>query len=135
VSDDWIDVEGEPGMSVKLRQDERSGRQIICGLHIERAAVTAEMLRRIPLGRIEAVANLGNAEKLAEELPPLVRQGDPAAFSALVARHYRAWARLTPHPAARMAAAAGANPRTVHTWIREARLRGLLPSGARGKAG
>jgi hypothetical protein len=59
----------------------------------------------------------------------------PEQISELVAQHYKTWARGVPHPAAAMAAEANAKLATVHTWIREARLRGYLPPAQRGKRG
>lgn len=137
---DWIDVDNEPGLKVRYGPDVRSGRLIVTGLLLDRSAVTAEMLRKIPLSRIEAAANLGSEGAAPVDLPPLDRPGDGSladsdAFSMLVARHYRAWASTSPHPAARMAEAAGRSPATVHSWIYRARLRGFLPLGTRGKAG
>lgn len=141
--DGWVGVEGEPGLKVRFGPDARSGRLIVTGLLLDRPAVTAEMLRKIPIGRIEGDANLNTDAALdafAEErdaLAPLERTPEmtPEAFSALVAEHYKVWARCVPHPAAAMAAHAGVKPPTMHTWIREARLRGLLPLRSRGKAG
>lgn len=133
---DWMPVDGRDGMAVRYRTDSRSGRLIVCGLRVEGDAVTADDLRRIPLARIEAKANLGDGRAVAE-LPPLARPdgADPDAWSRGFAEHYRAWAIRTPHPAARIAEAAGVPVVTVHRWVREARLRGHLPFAARGKAG
>ena len=68
------------------------------------------------------------------KLPPL-RRGDLSAveFSALVASHYKIWARYVAKPAAAMANEWDVNGNTVHGWIGDARLRGLLPEAERGK--
>ena len=75
-----------------------------------------------------------NRQALAD-LPPLRRSPDLSAedFSHLVADHYRLWAEAVPNPAAAMAAEHGVKLPTMHGWIREARLRGLLPKAQRGK--
>jgi hypothetical protein len=126
----YEEVPDFPGLTVRLGPD-GNGRRIVTGVRLEADAVTAEMLRKIPFAHIEREAN-GWADA---ELPPLRRSPDmaPDAFSALVAAHFKAWARVVPNPGAAMAKASGANPQTVHTWIREARLRGLLPPARRRK--
>lgn len=121
-----------PGLSVRLEANP-DGRMVITGLTLEASAVTAEMLRKIPMSRIENQANaIGEP---VTDLPPLRRdEGVSAeAFSQLVADHYRAWAGTHANPAAGMAAKWDIKPPTMHSWIREARLRGLLPPARRRK--
>lgn len=100
-------------------------------------ALTADLLRKIPVAELENSANITRVQQVREEidrLPPLKRDDMEAEeFSRLVAEHYRTWARVVPHPAAAMAADADVKVPTVHTWIREARLRGFLEAGRRGK--
>jgi hypothetical protein len=101
-------------------------------------ALTAETLRRVPMSAIENSANLSRQDvnrKALVDLPPLRRSPDLSAeqFSQLVADHYRLWAEAVPNPAAAMAAEHGVKLPTVHGWIREARLRGMLPKARRGK--
>lgn len=149
---DWIgfhrpgpDEPGSPVPGVALwaqRRRSELGRWVLTGLLILGDAITAEQLRRVPVAGLENAANLSADSaytKMREELdrlPPLRRAEGmtPEGFSRLVAEHYKVWARYVPHPAAAMAAEWQVKPSTMHTWIREARLRGLLPPAKRGKA-
>lgn len=117
---------------VRFRPDP-NGRQVLCGIRMERDAITSDDLRRIGVSRLEAIAN-GAAHR--PDLPPLTRSvvPDAEAFSRLVAQHYQHWASTIPRPAAMMASIAGVPSPTMHTWIREARLRGLLPAARRKKS-
>jgi hypothetical protein len=131
----------EAALFSAFRTDD-AGRQVLAGVMLMGDAITAEMLRKVPVAALENSRNLsqGNADDAVREelakITPLqdADRSDPEAFSRLVAEHYRAWARVVPHPAAAMARHAGVKSPTVHTWIREARLRGLLPPAKRGKA-
>jgi hypothetical protein len=115
-----------------------AGRYVLAGLLIGGEALTADMLRQVPVAKLEELVNFEGREVFdeIEALPPLKRADapDPEDFSHLVAQHYRLWAKVVPNPATRMAVRAGVNVSTVHSWIREARLRGLLPAAKRGKA-
>jgi hypothetical protein len=115
-----------------------AGRYVLAGLLIGGEALTADMLRQVPVARLEELVNFEGREVFEEidALPRLRRESgtDPEEFSRLVVRHYRLWAKVVPNPATRMAVRAGVNVSTVHSWIREARLRGLLPPAKRGKA-
>jgi hypothetical protein len=79
----------------------------------------------------------GSEQRMTDELaalPPLERGSLSALeFSEVVADHYKVWARYVPTPAAGMGKRWGVKSATVHSWIREARLRGLLPEAERGK--
>ena len=128
-----------PGAAyVALFSPASSGRLVVSALLLVGEALTAETLRRVPMSAIENAANLSrqdvNRQALAD-LPPLRRSPDLSAedFSQLVADHYRLWAEAVPNPAAAMAAEHGVKLPTMHGWIREARLRGLLPKAQRGK--
>ena len=123
---------------VVLYSPASSGRLVVSALLLVGEALTAETLRRVPMRTIENAANLSrqdvNRQALAD-LPPLRRSPDLSAeqFSQLVADHYRLWAEAVPNPAAAMAAEHSVKLPTMHGWIREARLRGLLPKAQRGK--
>lgn len=60
---------------------------------------------------------------------------DPDAFYERVADAYREYAPQTSKPGTKIAEEAGVPLGTVHGWIREARRRGKLPPGRKGKAG
>lgn len=122
--------------------EDDSGRRVLSGLLLlADDAITADLLRKVPVAALENSISLTNRqarEQLGEELkalPKLERVPGmaPEDFSGVVAAHYRAWAKAVPNPAAAMAAEASVKPPTMHTWIREARLRGLLPPAKRRK--
>jgi hypothetical protein len=60
---------------------------------------------------------------------------DPEGFSARVAAAYREYAPQTRAPALKIAEEAGVPVATARSWIREARRRGKLPQGRKGRAG
>lgn len=66
--------------------------------------------------------------------PPTGRE-HPDGFYADVARRYSALLRTSDRPAADIAEASGIPVTTVHRWVKEARRRGFLPPGRRGRAG
>lgn len=115
------------------------GREVLSGIVLLSDVITADMLRRVPVSFLEQGASLQRVETLLrkelDSLPPLQRTPDqsPEDFSRLVAEHYKVWAMYSATPAASMAAESNVKAPTVHTWIREARLRGLLPPARRGK--
>lgn len=125
-------IPGFAGIEVQLAPD-ANGRKVITGLKVEASAITAELLRRIPVGRIEQAAN--HRAAVDTDLPPLRREDatSPEDFSKLVAAHFKVWAQTHSNPVSHMARVAGVKPPTVHTWVREARLRGLLPPAKRRK--
>jgi hypothetical protein len=131
-----------PGAALwtQVQRDESSGRLVLTGLLLlTTGALTADQLRKIRVDAIENSANLthgGDPRAELAKLPPLKRTAGmaPEEFSRLVAEHYRLWARAVPHPVSAMAAEYGVPVPTVHTWIREARLRGLLPPAQRRKS-
>ncbi len=142
------DMAGAPGLRVAARFTEDSeGRKALTGLVLlGDPAITASSLRRIAVSTMENQASLSgawvrnrkarqptHADEL-RKLPPLHRDGvPPEEFAARVAEHYKVWARVTPHPAAAMSEEWGVKAPTMAGWIREARLRGLLPP-ARGRS-
>lgn len=72
-----------------------------------------------------------------DERPRLTRPDgtDPDGFAAQVAAAYREYVQTTRSPAVEIAKEAGVPVGTVRGWIREARRRGKLPEGRKGKAG
>jgi hypothetical protein len=60
---------------------------------------------------------------------------DPDRFYALVAAAYREYAPQTRAPAVEIAREAAVPVGTARVWVREARRRGKLPPGRKGKAG
>jgi hypothetical protein len=60
---------------------------------------------------------------------------DPDGFAARVAAAYKEYAQQSRSPALRIADEAGVPVATARSWIREARRRGALPPGRKGKAG
>ena len=73
----------------------------------------------------------------AKSRPRLTRpdRTDPEGFYALVGAAYREYALQTRAPAVKIAEEAGVPVATARSWIREARRRGKLPQGRKGKAG
>jgi hypothetical protein len=71
------------------------------------------------------------------ERPQLTRPDgtDPDGFAERVAAAYREYVTKTRAPAVEIAKEAGVPVGTVRGWIREARRRGKLPQGHRGKVG
>lgn len=132
-----------PDAAVWARFSEaESGRWVLSGLLLLGDGIKGETLRKVPVSVMENSHNLTQRQNDAEvmdaiaELPPLRREPGmtPEQFSQLVARHYRAWAAVVPNPVASIAAEWKVKPPTVHTWIREARLRGFLPPARKGRA-
>lgn len=140
---DWKAIDGviEGVRLFATWSETEDGRRYLSGLHVEGAAITADMLRSIPVGRLENMEAVSPRTEPFEEiiatLEPLQRSKgqNPDAFAAQVAVHYRAFAAVTSKPAKMMADRYGVPLPTMHGWIREARLRGKLPPGRRGKAG
>lgn len=133
---------GVPGVALFARfKENQQGRQVMTGLLLLADVLTAEQVRKVPVGALENSQNLtagGAYNRMRAELAELapLRRDDmaPEDFSRLVAQHFKVWARYVPHPAAAMAAEWNVKAPTVHTWIREARLRGDLPPARRGKS-
>ena len=115
------------------------GRSHLSGLHISDVPITADLLRAIQVGRLEnAGQNLADATLgFLQDLIPLRREKgeDPDAFADRVAKYYKMFSGISSKPAKMISETSGVPLATVHGWIREARLRGKLPPGKRGKAG
>lgn len=141
LGDTWQAVDGaheKARVYVEWGEDD-AGRRHLMGLLVHGAPITAELLRSLPVGRIDNAGNATpvDAEQFRRELVPLRRrQGEDAdEFTSRVAFYYRFFAAMSSKPAKEMAEHAGAPVSTVHGWIREARMRGKLPPGKKGKAG
>ncbi len=133
-------VENSPVPGAALFETYRqtsSGRYVVGGLLLlAEDALKADSLRAVPIAALENSKNITEQPQVLDEvhnLPPLDRQdaGSPEGFSRRVAQHYKAWAAVVPNPVAAMAAEYGVNAPTVHSWVREARLRGDLPKSTR----
>jgi len=121
------------------------GRFHLDGLRIE-GHVSAELLRSIPVGRIEAAANAqlhpGTAPgkvKRSVTIPLRLRSGGRAgyadSFYDAVAGAYQKLAHTSPRPIGDLAESNRVPLTTAQRWVREARRRGKLPPGRPGKAG
>ncbi|HET6953861.1 MAG TPA: hypothetical protein VFI47_26085 [Acidimicrobiales bacterium] len=147
---EWRDdagPEGAPSVRVRIGEGD-DGRLHLVEMRIG-GPLSAELLRSIPLGRIEAAANAqlhptaapgGDAPAPAPaSLPADLRnngvRGYPDAFYGAVALAYRHLAAATARPVAQLAAANGVPVTTAQRWVKEARRRGLLAPGRPGKAG
>jgi hypothetical protein len=120
------------------------------------------MLRRAPLAAMESVANGVAREDLESRLhwddpkpwwrPPSLEPGQlwlpdtrarskirpgskPDEFYQRVAAIYSFKAAASSRPAVEMANANGVPVTTVHRWVKEARRRGFLPPGQKGRRG
>ena len=146
--DGWFEWADDPptAVPVYVRLDEHDdGRLYVVALHVE-GIVSAEVLRAIPVGRIEALANARrHPQPAARDWPPEARLPDrllqedprrrPDEFYATVAAAYRHLATATHRPVVELATANEVPRTTAHRWVKEARRRGLLAPGRPGKAG
>ena len=142
----WVD--DSPGeVAVRVRLAARpDGRLRITGLQLE-GPVSAEALRSVPIGRIEATANaqlhpaqpVNRRKKDDARIPESFRsnavRGYPDAFYDSVASAYRNLVASTPRPVSELAYANDVPVTTAQRWVKEARRRGLLAPGHPGKAG
>lgn len=143
----WVDdAPGDVTVHVRLAPRE-DGRLRITGLRLD-GPVSAETLRSVPIGRIEATANA----QLHPERPPQPRRrktdaripdsfrsnavrGYPDAFYDSIATVYRSLVATTSKPVSELAAANEVPVTTAQRWVKEARRRGLLSPGHPGKSG
>lgn len=135
---DWQRIDGFTDCDLHIRVAlDANGRKRVVGLRLDGGPVTADLLRSLPVGRIE---NMLNVDRMGPQflagLPPLRRQPGvgPDEFMDVVASYYRYFSTLTARPVKRMADHAEVPLPTAHGWVREARLRGKLPPGHQGKA-
>jgi hypothetical protein len=141
----WVDETPAP-VAVHVRFEARDdGRLRLVGLQIE-GPVSAETLRSVPVGRIEAAANAQLAHglvapkrKVNARIPETFRdnavRGYPDAFYDSVATAYRSLVANTSRPVSELAYANDVPVTTAQRWVKEARRRGLLAPGHPGKAG
>jgi len=146
---EWRDV--PPGVepelpTVRVRVAEgEDGRIHLVDLHVG-GMVSAEVLRSIPVGRIEAAANAQLHPSAPDEvagwpqatLTPALREdgrGYADDFYTEVAVAYRHLAATTHRPVAHLADANNVPVSTAQRWVKEARRRSLLAPGRPGKAG
>ncbi len=143
----WLDGTRD-GVAVHVKFGRRAdGRLHIAGLRLE-GAVSAEVLRSIPVGRIEAAANAQlvtpgakprKTEAAVARIPDEFRdnavRGYPDAFYDSIAAAYRSLVATTSKPVSELANANDVPVTTAQRWVKEARRRGLLAPGHPGKAG
>jgi hypothetical protein len=133
-----------PTVRVRVAEGE-DGRFHLVDLHVE-GMVSAEVLRSIPVGRIEAAANAQLHPSAPDEvagwpqatLTPALREdgrGYADDFYTEVAVAYRHLAATTHRPVAHLADANNVPVSTAQRWVKEARRRSLLAPGRPGKAG
>jgi hypothetical protein len=119
--------------------EDRHGRLTLSALFLVGSAITTQDLREIKVGDLERAANeeRDGTHRQPEhaELDETLRASDPALFSERLAAVYLAYARSNQNAVAALAQDTGLDPRKVHSWVREARLRGLLPPSSRTKSG
>jgi hypothetical protein len=119
-------------------------RLAITGVNVRGPGLTSEQLRRVPMGRIDAMVN--NADALARRSWSRTAPGDltldvpttrryPNAFYERLAAMYRTLSASGMPPAPNIAAANNVPVTTVHRWVAEARRRGVLGPARRGAAG
>jgi hypothetical protein len=146
--DGWYEWLDDPPLAVPVyvRLDEHAdGRLHAVALHVE-GVLSAEVLRAIPIGRIEALANSllhphsadggwRRVARLPDELLLADPRRRPDEFYATVASAYRHLVSATAKPVVELAMANEVPRTTAHRWVKEARRRGMLPPGRPGKAG
>ncbi len=143
--DEWYEWTEHPGAPrVMVRITERGGRFLVDELRLL-GGVSAERLRSVPLGSIEAAANAlmhggaGGPSGVPAEIPHELRltavRGYPDGFYDAIAAAYRTRAHASTRPVVDLAEANRVPVTTAQRWVREARARGKLPPGRPGKAG
>lgn len=142
LGEEWQAVNGvRPDVQIYVRWQAEEGSSRLSGLCIIGEDITTDVVRSIPVGRLANLPGLiaegVSREQFLSELAPLIRRkdDDPDEFSNRVAWYYRVFAASSPRPAKDIADHSHVPVATVRGWIREARLRGKLPPGKRGKAG
>ena len=121
VRDRWARGSGLTLAELEQRAaDVRAGQELTARHEAESAAHDAEL-----------------RETWSQTRPAITRPdgSDPEAFYRNVAIAYRQYATGTKAPARAIADEAGVPVTTVHRWVREARQRGFLPQGRRGRVG
>lgn len=142
---EWLSAEDEGAKLFAQFKPDAYGRKVVTGLLLIGSVITADSLRTISVGSLESmVMEMGHGgpdEAAAQlrhdlaQLPTPGREGrTKAEFLRVVADHFKVWARYTPSPATQMATEWRVNRATMASWVRSARLAGLLPPARRGKA-
>jgi hypothetical protein len=130
---EWTTIPGPEGLHLEVQL--AGEPPTIIGIRLTGGPIRRADLSAIPVSKIETEAAQRSMGPDPRQLPPLVRPAEitPDQFSRSVAEYYMIWGNKTHRPAAAMAAAYGVKLGTMHSWIREARLRGYLPQARRGK--
>ncbi len=148
--DGWFEWSGAPHDAKVLVNVEPAddGRYHVVGLQVM-GLLSAERLRSIPVGRIEAAANAfhhtssaassGSGRRPRAKIAESLRFGDgrgyPDDFYGAVAAIYHNLVAHSSRPIADLAEANEVPSTTAQRWVREARKRGKLPPGRPGKTG
>lgn len=160
--DGWWRYSGDHPEEIEARFARREGRLEISELLIRaEGGVSSVVLRRIPLGQLEALANsdperidaslgdrmiavsdsgVGTDRVQIRRRPGRLKVPEtrkyPDQFYLDVARLYLAHAARVGRGAAKAVAQESGVPlSTAHRWVKEARQRGLLPPGVPGRSG
>lgn len=149
LDDGWYAWVGDTPESTTVRvrfAAREDGRLRVDGLQVD-GPISAEVLRSIPIGRIEAAANaqLGHtagpprrrptAARIPDSLRSNAVRGYPDAFYDSIAAAYRTLVTSSSRPVSELATANNVPVTTAQRWVKEARRRGLLSPGHPGKAG
>lgn len=123
----------------QFKPDE-DGRPTFVGMLLLSDKLSGHMLRKVSIGALEiavrnaSAANDSGFDAELGRLPPLERgKLSSGEWLALVAEHYKVWARYEARPAAGMAKRWGVPSGTMHGWIHDARKARLLPPAERGR--
>jgi hypothetical protein len=143
LDDGWFAWLDDPTIKVRVEEG-GDGRIHLSGLRLD-GEISAGSLRSVPVGRIEAAANAElraapprtkrPQAQLSASLRSNAVQGYPDAFYDAIASTYRHLAGVSPRPVVDIAEANGVPVTTAQRWVKEARRRGLLSPGHRGKSG
>jgi hypothetical protein len=90
---------------------------------------------RGPAERFPMVRGTTTGRVHGEGLGPPHPRPKPDSFYQQVAQDYLDAASVSPRPAVNLAKGAGVPVSTVHGWVKEARRRGFLPPGQKGRRG
>jgi hypothetical protein len=158
----WVIFSDPPELvHAHFTRDER-GRWRVDALYLAAPAMDSGALRRLSIAALEARANTpamaerldANREPTAEEHRAAVAKhygsvgrgrarlgvpspprSKPDVFYKRVADVYRELVGWTNRPAVELAEANGVPVTTAHRWVKEARRRGFLPPGQKGRRG
>lgn len=127
-------VELGQGVEAKVQfRPKESGRRVVTGIVITGSPdspITARMLHSLHLGQLEEEANA-----VPPPPPPMAKPDrgrmTPVEFSRCVADHWHYYASFSSKPGKHLAEVFGVPVPTAHNWIREARLRGMIPEATR----